>query len=218
MVKDGFLKARLKGKYKGEQVYVIPAMDATRIPDKFTVGGNRFLNLQHGRFVFRYDAEYENAFQQIIPYILVFNKDRNKVYVTRRIAGEERLQDALALGCGGHINPCDAAPGLLLYNGAMRELKEELNIELDPSYPELTAVGSIRDISSKTSEHTGIVYVTVAKHAEVNEKQKLQGMWMPLPSLMDHYGEFESWARYIIDYLYIESKKEPSFFASFLEG
>jgi hypothetical protein len=85
---DPSLKAKLEAKYGDEQVYVLPAYAGSRIPDKFSktfLGEKEILG---GSFVLRSDAEYNTAFIQLIPYILVINKAHTMIYVTKRIAGE----------------------------------------------------------------------------------------------------------------------------------
>lgn len=202
---DAFEKAKLKNKYQSEQVYVVPTMYLNTVADKFQPGVAK-TNFRNGKFVFRYDAEYNIALQQIIPYILVLNADNTKVYVTKRIAGEERLRDSYALGCGGHINPCDAG-GNLVINAAYREMNEELDV-VKENGSEFEIVGTVRALTSATSEHLGIVMKITAKSAEVKEKESLEGFWMTKEQLFDNYERFESWAQYIIDYLFEQKTKE----------
>ena len=57
-----------------------------------------------GFFIPRYDAEYNDAMQQIIPYTIILNKNESKMYVSYRIDGDPRLNNVYSLGFGGHIN------------------------------------------------------------------------------------------------------------------
>ena len=79
----------LKNKYGNEQVFVIPYMLTTDIPDLFTAGNISNKNLRtfegKGHFVFRCDAEYNNSVQQIIPYIAVLSADSCKHYLCAKI-------------------------------------------------------------------------------------------------------------------------------------
>lgn len=202
---DAALKATLKKKYGTEQVYVIPFGSALMVPDKFSAPC-RLPEMQvlGGQFILRSDAEYNNAVVQPIPYILVTNKEHSKVYVTKRIAGEERLKDSLALGCGGHINPCDAGD-TLIRNAALREMNEELKIRLAKD-TELQTVGSVRDLESPTREHLGIVMIATAASVSVKEKESLEGHWMDFHDLLREYHHFESWARLIIDEMFLSKK------------
>lgn len=210
-------KAALVKKYPTEMVYVIPFDSVKKIPDKFTPYENHdwVKDVQFrwwdtaGKFIFRYDAEENPVFQQIIPYILVCNEEKNKFFVTKRIAGEERLKGSLALGCGGHINPCDAEEEMILFNAALRELNEELNVPSVIEKNDFEVIGTVRSVTSATNDHLGVV-MTIAideDQVSVKETDNLEGVWMDLSELVANYEKFESWARFIIDYLYTENKK-----------
>lgn len=201
------IKKQLQNKYGDERVYVVTYGDAIGIPDKFTLGDFPERLATCGKYVLRSDAEYNDALVQPIPYILVTNKAKNKYYVTERLAGDERLKDSIALGSGGHIDPVDHGKAInLIEAAAHRELNEELKIQLvkDTDYE---CIGTVRDLTSETHEHLGIVYMVQAAHVSVKEKDKLKGRWMTLQELINEYNKFESWARYIIDYLYLKSKE-----------
>lgn len=209
MIIDPAMKATLQIKYGAEQVLIVPYSATLMIPDKFSDTKinkvERMLNSKQ-RFILRSDAEYNPSFSQLIPYILVMNDDMSKVYVTKRIAGEERLKDTLALGAGGHVNPVDepvTSAGIMAYilGAAKRELNEELEITYAKREPYFKYVGTVRDMGSPTMEHLGIVYVVKAKNAEVKEKAILKGKWMSFVDLVNNYNKFESWARYIIDFM-----------------
>lgn len=202
MVVDRILAAKLKKKYGNEKVLIVPYQSASLIRDKYSQTKISTLAkiLDDFNFVLRSDAEYNQAFVQIIPYILIANKDHTKIYVTQRIAGEERLKNSYALGAGGHINPCDLRVTKridTIYNAAMRELNEELDVKL--SNPKLKYLGTVRDLVSKTNEHAGVVYVATADKVKVKEKETLRGEWMSFSELTGKYSSFESWARLIID-------------------
>ena len=195
---DPVLKVTLQKKYGTEQVYTIPFSYGMGTPDKFSPEMPQ--NLYGGSFTLRSDAEYNEALIQIIPYILVINKAHNKMYVTKRIAGEERLKDSLALGCGGHINPEDFGKDLI-FNAAYREMNEELNIRLAKG-TDLVTVGTVRDLNSATREHLGVVMIATAGSVSVKEKENLKGIWMTYNELVANYSSFESWAKHILDYMF----------------
>ena len=196
---DTGLKARLRYKYGDEQVLVTNFVSANKIQDKFypTPIKDIFPLIRESKFVLRYDAEYNTSFVQLIPYILLVDKKHSAVYVTHRIAGEERLRDSIALGCGGHISPEDVG-GDLLYRSARREMNEE--IQVSPWDDEFNYLGTVRDLSSSTPDHLGcVLYLTIKKNAKVKETDKLSGEWMTFDELTKNYGKFESWARHILD-------------------
>jgi predicted NUDIX family phosphoesterase len=198
---DPVQKAELKRKYPDEQVFVVPFMFLNNIPDKFTRTNhtldiwNRYDN--SGKYIFRHDAEMNPAFQQIIPYVLIKNSFSNKYFVANRLAGEKRLIDKISLGFGGHINPCDGTKDVLFYS-LFREMHEELDIE--PVGP-AEFVGYVRGLTTPTNDHTGCVFVVKTESCAIKETDNLEGLWMTIEELEKNYFKFESWAKYIIDYL-----------------
>lgn len=209
MIKDLSIKERLalRDKYKDEKIYVIPA-DKINCKDKFTKmkhDKDIWKKYDHlGKYIYRYEAEYDPAFQQPIPYLIVTNKDQTHFYVTKRIGGDSRLKNLLSLGVGGHINEEDGYDEIIL-KCLIREMNEELNINPISPYQFL---GTIRDLGSKTAEHFGLLFIVKADtDVSVKEKDKIQGYWMKKETLFDKYTLFENWSKFIIDYLYENKDK-----------
>ena len=169
-----------------------------QITDKNNSIWSRYDSL--GLYINRWEAEYNDAFYQIIPYIIVTNEDESKFFISKRIKGDERLLDVLSLGFGGHINPIDGFHEVILH-GLTRELNEELDI--DP-ISRACFVGTIKDSTSPTHEHIGLVFAIKAEKNKVfiKEKNVLEGKWVTKKELFDEYSKFENWSKYIIDYLY----------------
>lgn len=194
----------LKEKYKDEKVFIVPIQAVQHIDDKFTYSKHdnaiwqKYDNL--GRYVFRYEAEGEPSMQQIIPYFMVFNEDESKVFVAKRIDGDHRLVDKMSLGFGGHIDECDGYNQCVL-KSLTREMWEELDIE---PLTRATYMGTIRDITSSTNDHFGLVFYVKALEGSVSIKEvdKLVGEWMTFEELFNNYSKFENWSKYIIDYFY----------------
>lgn len=197
-------KEQLKEKYKDEKVFVLPSNLVQNISDKFTKTKHdqkiwtKYDNL--GLYIPRYEAEYNLAFQQIIPYFLVTNLDESKFYVGKRIQGDSRLVDKLSLGFGGHINECDGTREAV-FKALIREMNEELNIEPHSAFQ---FIGYMRDLASETSEHFGLVFIVKVNEEDVSIKEtdNLEGVWMTKQEMYDSYGKFENWAKYLLDYLY----------------
>lgn len=191
----------LREKYGDEQVYVVPYQSMKNVPDKFTPC-NDIASLSEydkiGRYILRYDAEENVSFQQLIPHIMIKNQ-QGKYLVADRISGDERLTGQKTLGFGGHIDPVDGHVSVIL-NGMMRELYEEVDIK--PISPTYIYKGTMRDLSSSTSDHTGFIFEITVKSAKIKETHKLKGQWMTVEQLVDHYFQFESWGKMYIDYLY----------------
>jgi predicted NUDIX family phosphoesterase len=200
-MKDQKLIRELKKQYKDEQVYVVPYDAVTSIQDGFTPmkdNGSIWSKFDGmGRYIYRYDAEYDPSFQQIIPYVIVQHDKTDQYLVSERIGGEPRLQGQFSLGFGGHINPEDGTHQVLL-KAMARELSEELHHEFSSKADFL---GYIRDFKSKTSEHLGCIFRVTANKCKVREIENLKGVWMSIDTLEQNYFRFEGWSQFIINHL-----------------
>ena len=81
IVLDAKLKKELQKKYQDEQVLIIPTQHLSSIGDRFTKISSteeaiaKVDKLMLGsKYVYRYDAEYNSAFQQVIPYCVIRNR------------------------------------------------------------------------------------------------------------------------------------------------
>ena len=204
MIRDNVLIKKLKEKYKEEKIFIVPINVIENIPDKFTRSKHdtsiwsKYDNL--GKYIYRYDAEYNPVFQQIIPYFLVCNEDESKYYIAKRIKGDHRLVGKLSLGFGGHIDECDGTHEVVL-KALSREMNEELDI--DP-LSRAHFIGTMRDISSETNDHLGLIFIVKAEEGDVSIKEtdNLEGKWMTKEEMFEDYSLFEGWSKYIIDYFY----------------
>lgn len=198
----------LKEKYGDEKVFVLPVSKVEGVPDKFNYAKHddkiwkKYDN--QGIYINRWEAEGDSSFQQIIPYFFVTNEDASKVFVAKRIDGDHRLVDKLSLGFGGHIDSCDGFEQVVL-KALTREMWEELDIE---PLSKATYMGTMRDMTSSTNDHLGLIFGIQAKEGQVfiRETEKLVGEWMTMQQLYDNYAKFENWSKYIIDF-FCENKK-----------
>lgn len=198
----------LKEKYGDEKIFVLPVSKVEGIPDKFTHCKHddkiwkKYDN--QGIYINRWEAEGDSSFQQIIPYFFVTNEDASKVFIAKRIDGDHRLVNKLSLGFGGHIDSCDGFEQVVL-KALTREMWEELDIE---PLSKATYMGTMRDMTSSTNDHLGLVFGIQAKEGQVfiRETEKLVGEWMTMQQLYDNYAKFENWSKYIIDF-FCENKK-----------
>lgn len=197
-------KEQLKAKYKDEKVFVIPSNLVQNINDKFTYVNKdeniwtKYDNL--GIYINRYEAEYNNAFQQVIPYFIISNESETKYFVGKRIKGDTRLEGMLSLGFGGHINDIDGNIEIVK-KAINREMNEELNIEPISNFK---YIGTMRDLTSETNDHFGLIFMLKANESSISIKEtdNLEGIWMTKEEMYDKYGKFENWSKYILDYLY----------------
>lgn len=195
-------KKALKKKYGEEMVFVVPFNRVEHIEDHFTPSIKTIDSLDIydtlGNYVLRYDAEGNSSMQQLIPYSLIKNKE-GKFFVSKRIAGDERLVESYSLGFGGHIDSSDGAQSVII-KGLRRELNEEVNLR--NYHEDLKLIGTVRDLNGPTPEHTGFVFILTVDDADIKENDKLVGSWMTFDELVEHFFQFESWSKYIIDYYY----------------
>lgn len=212
MAIDRYITAKLKEKYKNEQVFVVPHMLLSGLDT------NRFTKEEHtkdiwskydtvGRYIFRYDAEANASLQQIIPYVIVYNPDDKKYMVSIRTSGsgESRLANQMSIGFGGHINPEDGVKDVV-FKALFRELHEELIIEPTSSakfvgYVKHFITNDVADKDFVHSVHVGMAFVVETKAAEIRETDKLEGEWMTAKELEDNYFKFEAWSKLIIDHI-----------------
>lgn len=211
---DPQLRLKLQKKYQNEQVFCVPFDKARSIASGFTpvemdlrTEYNTLAKWEsHGKFILRYEAEYNNSLLQLIPYTVLISKDHERVFVAKRTAGDSRLVSNYSLGFGGHINPIDVS--YVVRSAALRELHEELNIQkMSPA----VFLGYIRDNDSETSEHLGFAYLSEASRIKVRETENMSGDWMGLEELVDKYYKFESWSKFLIDYMFVTTRNGKLF-------
>src|SRR5881396_2544077 len=107
-----------------------------------------------GRFLDRPVAEENPAFKQLIPYVVV--RDRERIFLMERTAagGDARLHRKASIGVGGHLNPIDEGDDPLTA-GLRREWAEELLADWEPRFE---LVGLLNDDSNAVgSVHLGVV-------------------------------------------------------------
>ena len=113
---------------------------------------------ERGTFLVRSNAEENERFKQIIPYVMVCHADQHLLLKRSAKQTEARLHHKLSLGIGGHINDLEVQSGNrdLVQAGMLRELAEEIRLEgvwisrpIGVIYDPSTAVGRV---------HLGIVF------------------------------------------------------------
>lgn len=152
----------------------------------------------------RNDAEGNPFYQQLVSYTLIFNPDKQKVYLGQRLSGENRLLKSYCLGFGGHVNDFDIDPNFksnVFEITAERELREELNIK--KKHLDLKLLGFCRDLDSSTPDHVGAIYLLLAASVTVKEKDTMTGRWISYSDLIsNYYHKLDSWSKYSFDYIY----------------
>lgn len=150
----------------------------------------------------RGDAEDNDQFKQVIPYVIV--RRGKEIFTYRRLekGGEVRLHNQMSVGVGGHMNyvPGEDTWVSMMMTNALREINEELSIE-NLGEVNFELLGLINhDAGDAGLYHIGILLVMdVDKDAvvEVKETDQIEGRWFDIEELMipEVFEELESWSQ-----------------------
>lgn len=200
---------QLKAKYGDEKVLCIPRRVYEADPENWN-----FLRLTNvisdkGFFAYRYEVEMDESILQVIPYVVLKHED--KYFITKRIAGDERLKGMTAF-LGGHIDEKDGSVHEDLIHsydvivvGMFRELTEETTLDIN-QVTNILAADVFVDESSQVSRchicQLMIVEVD-SMDIEIKETEKLEGGWVTLDELkvIKDSGKAEGWCKIAIDIL-----------------
>jgi predicted NUDIX family phosphoesterase len=152
---------------------------------------------REGSFVPRSAAEVDPSLKQIIPYLVLRDRERIFLMHRTRAGGDERLHGLYSIGVGGHLNPGDQS----VRGGLAREWHEELEADFLPPFEHL---GLLNDDSVEVgSVHLGVVYVADAggRSVRVRETDKLSGSFEPIEVVRLAYERMETWSQLILDAL-----------------
>jgi len=192
-------------------------------PPGFTSGGinitrNKlltFLQESNPTFIPREQAETDESFLQVIPYITVAaHEDTSLLAYQRQSAGEERLAGKWSVGFGGHIDDTDCrnhsniCVAQCLFSAAYREVFEELEFSRTWGthiVPSLSLVGLIytgdfRDAGQVDRVHIGVnMVLPVLRKSDVapsNETGTAPNFkWADQDELDAMHDDMELWSR-----------------------
>ncbi len=155
-----------------------------------------FLNeLKNGFFLTRQIAETDESLRQVIPYIVLKEKDKYIFFRRTTNQTEKRLHNLITAGVGGHINEEDSIkkdPVEAFYNGLWRELKEEVNVEVFG----IDYIGLINVVDNEVSRvHIGVLYIAHVEYHGIAEKDKFEEIRTTEPS--KYIEEMEGWAKVV---------------------
>lgn len=199
---------QLHEKYGEQQVQVFHAEELSSLPPSashsFYSAAQWEIPLERTWGALRYLAETDPSMKQLVGYTLLRQAGTHMVYVTERIAGDERLVGMCSLGTGGHVEP-----GEPVHHAVLRELCEEVGIAEEDLRFYLTRGYIYDDSSEVNSVHFGVVpevQVAMSCNVEVREKEKLRGQWMTVNEIRDlrRAGRLESWSEIVFDALLAE--------------
>lgn len=162
--------------------------------------------LENIRYIARDDAEKDESWKQIIPYVVIRKEDKYLVMQRLPRSGEKRLHNAYTFGVGGHINPGDSTGEVegedVIERGMMRELNEEVWLE---GLKNINLVGFIYDEEQEVSRHhLAFVYTAETTSEEVKclEPEKLKPFFVDKKDLPKYIDGNENWAELVYkDYI-----------------
>lgn len=203
-----------------EQILVVPRPVLFGLTDRIAFQGVRTDSecvastlhalAAHGCLRRRGDVERDPGLKQPIPYCVLSRKgDRGfELFAYERLpgGGEQRLHGRVSLGLGGHMNlvPTLDDPAEVVVQEALREIREEVDIE-DDSKRKPTILGIINDDRDDVGRvHLGILLeleLNEDASVRVRETTELDGYWVPVHILSDPVwrNRMEGWAHLVID-------------------
>ena len=165
--------------------------------------------ITNSTFIDRDNAEQDENYKQIIPYLLVRKAGKVLAYRRSKQSGEGRLHDKWSVGIGGHINTDDCPKsGYSVINGLTafchaidRELMEELEWDEVPQNEE--PIGMIYDDENEVGRvHIGYAYfVNVDKDSEFPKKKEdtiAEMKWLT-PQEASKLPNLEGWSKIVLE-------------------
>lgn len=153
------------------------------------------------RYVDRDSVENDENWKQIIPYVVISNKNQYLVLQRLPRSGEKRLHNAYTFGVGGHINPADSTAEVegadVIERGMMRELNEEVWVD---DLRDVKLAGFIYDEEQEVSRHhLGFVYTAETGSTSVKclEPEKLKPFFVDKKDLPKYIDGRENWAELV---------------------
>lgn len=179
------------------EIFIVPYDKTTDIEVGFTKQKhydkiwNKYNDI--GKYVDENIAKNHSEMQQIIPYIILKNKD-NK-YFTAIL--ENKDKKIMSIGFGNNIIPIDGVYQPL-FKGAVRTLLDDVDMEvLRP----MKFVGTVRDMLTNKTQ-IGYVFLidNVSNEIKLNNNN-LKGSWKSKEELIYDYKNLESWSKHIVNFM-----------------
>ena len=153
-----------------------------------------------GRYLPRSEAESNEDYRQVIPYVAMRTGDKYLLMKRTSKQGEKRLHNKLSLGVGGHVN--DGDRGKDAWNVFLEGMKRELLEEVEAEVKSLNYLGVINDLTSPVSRvHVGIAYLADVEFKEMNEPDSFEIEWHTLEEIERMTDDMEVWSRLLLEKL-----------------
>jgi predicted NUDIX family phosphoesterase len=191
-----------------ERVLVVPR---EVVPDNASWYGLRadgiddFLGVveAHGRYEPRAAMEVDPSFKQIIPYLVLRDRERYFLMRRTRAGGDARLHDRWSIGVGGHVEAVDDG----LAGGLRREWHEELVARFEPTFTPYALLND--DTTDVGAVHLGVVVLADAdgRPVSVRETTKLSGAFATPAEVAAGVDHLESWSRIVFEALEVAAAR-----------
>lgn len=194
-------RGRLKKLYGDDKVFIALHEELRGVPNKFKLSTKDTVSLlrrtEHGgRYVMRYDAESNPAFQQIMGMSVIVDKKNEKFFITKphhKVSVEKRGSYQMCFG--KRVDPADQRS---IVKASLTALEEHFDLELKPG---AYLFGTIRDLM-KDPGITGFVFINPVVKVKMKPVKGRIGKWMSQDELVESYFYFDSWSQMIIDHLF----------------
>ena len=150
-------------------------------------------------YIERSFAETNQAYKQIIPYMIFTFGNKYFVMQRKATASEQRLAGKLSLGIGGHMRQEDMT-GKTIFDWAQREFEEEVSYF---GKLEITILGTLNDDSNDVGKvHLGLVLLAQGDNDQIAIKDEHKsGVLMTKQECLDKFDQFEGWSQLILQIL-----------------
>jgi len=140
-------KSHINNLFEGKPCLLIP--EANKVEQAF---------VNHGEFCPRAQVENNSSLLQALPVVIVRNKSGDILRLKRREKSPDNpLHEKVVIWAGGHVRKEDAVNGNPLLQCAVRELEEELRLNIESS--DLRLLCTIyMDPGGSTSKHIALAY------------------------------------------------------------
>lgn len=143
---------------------------------------------------------------QLLPYVLV---ECNGEYLTysRAKGTEDRLHGSLSLGLGGHVEMEDLTHRRFsLLTGILRELVEELNLDLTSGYDLQKQHVLLVDNTNEVGQvHVGYLYtleISSKDYVEPDPSEIHLPVWKTKEEIAQEVDRYEVWSQVVINQLW----------------
>ena len=141
-------------------------------------------------------------YKQLIPYVVIIDKETDKVMWYNRKGGEKRLHNLVSIGVGGHVNINDS-PSILtddinrfvqemILNALKREVEEEVGI-YEFSLKDLTFKGIIDLNDTEVDKmHLGFLF-TLYTDKKIESTEEIEKAYFDTPKNISQMN-LETWS------------------------